>query len=222
MGSKPVKAIAETPNALRLARRVGESEAETLGRMLCDPLANTATVAHAYASDLFRGADINASIDAVTKITERVKAGDLEDLEAMLIAQATALQTMFVHLANRAQRQQLQRNFNDYLGMALKAQAQSRATISALVDLKFPRQVSYVKQANINNGGQQQVNNGTPAPRSGEADAAPPQTRILRNDDGQWLDPGAACAPSRADQELAAVGADDRAKNARGKSARRP
>lgn len=207
---------------LKLVRRPGESEAETLGRTLCDPLANTATVAHAYGGELFQGADINASIAAVTEITARVKGGDLGDLEAMLIAQATALQTMFVHLANRAQRQQLQRNMTDFLNMALKAQAQSRATISALVDLKFPRQVSYVKQANINNGGQQQVNNGAASPCAGGPDAAAPQTRILRNDDGQWLDTGAACAPGRADQELAAVGADDRPKDGRRKGARRP
>ena len=36
----------------------------------------------------------------------------------------------------------------------------SRATITALVDLKYPRQATYVKQANIAHGAQQ-VNNGT-------------------------------------------------------------
>ena len=44
--------------------------------------------------------------------------------------------------------------------MALKAQAQIRATNSALVDLKYPRQATFVKQANIAHG-PQQVNNGT-------------------------------------------------------------
>ena len=42
----------------------------------------------------------------------------------------------------------------------MKAQAQSRATITALVDLKYPRQATFVKQANIAHG-PQQVNNET-------------------------------------------------------------
>ena len=51
------------------------------------------------------------------------------------------------------------RHYGAFLGLALKAQAQSRATISALVDLKYPRQATFVKQANIAHG-PQQVNNG--------------------------------------------------------------
>ena len=47
-----------------------------------------------------------------------------------------------------------------YMTLALKAQAQSRATISALVDLKYPKQAAtFVKQANMTTG-PQQVNNG--------------------------------------------------------------
>lgn len=59
------------------------------------------------------------------------------------------------------QEQQYQRNLEAFLGLALKAQAQSRATILTLVDLKYPRQVAFVKQANIANGAQQ-MNNGAP------------------------------------------------------------
>lgn len=43
------------------------------------------------------------------------------------------------------------------------AQAQSRATIQALVELKYPRQVAFVKQAHISHG-PQQVNNGPGKP----------------------------------------------------------
>ena len=46
-------------------------------------------------------------------------------------------------------------NLESFPGLALKAQAQSRATLSALVDLKHPRQTTFVKQANITNGLQQ-------------------------------------------------------------------
>ena len=46
-----------------------------------------------------------------------------------------------------------------YLRLALKAQAQSRATVEALAEMKNPHPVSFVKQANIAHGNQQ-VNNG--------------------------------------------------------------
>lgn len=46
--------------------------------------------------------------------------------------------------------------------LALKAQVQSRARISALVDLQYSGQAKFVKQVNIAHG-QQQVKNGAPA-----------------------------------------------------------
>ena len=74
-----------------------------------------------------------------TTFTE-VKGGDLHTLEAMLISQATALQTIFTSLVPRAQEQEYQKHLESFLGLALKAQAPRCATISALVDLKYPRQ----------------------------------------------------------------------------------
>lgn len=51
--------------------------------------------------------------------------------------------------------------------MALKAQAQCRATLEALAEIKNPRPVAFVKQANIS-GEHQQVNNGVqPAQKAG-------------------------------------------------------
>ena len=67
----------------------------------------------------------------------------------MLVSQATALQTMFTSLARRAANQQRLKQFETFMTLALKAQAQSRATESALVDLKYPRQATFVRQANI-------------------------------------------------------------------------
>ena len=47
------------------------------------------------------------------------------------------------------------------MSLALKAQAQCRATLEALNEMKFPKSATFVKQANIAN--QQQINNGAPA-----------------------------------------------------------
>ena len=78
--------------------------------------------------------------------------------ERMLYRQAKTLETMVTWLARRAATQEQMRHYEAFLGLAFKAQAQSRATILALVDLKYPRQATFVKQANITHG-PQQVNN---------------------------------------------------------------
>lgn len=124
------------------------------------PSVNAAVVVAAYQTNLMgKDVDLAALIDRLCETFGKTRDGDLSNLEAMLIAQATALQTVFTSLAKRAQSQQYQKNFESILGLALKAQAQSRATIQAVVDLKYPRQVAFVKQANISHG-PQQVNNG--------------------------------------------------------------
>ena len=93
------------------------------------------------------------------KITT-IQAGDMQPIEAMLISQAQALQTMFVSLGRMAAGKTQIGQYTAFMNLALKAQAQSRATIQALVELKYPKQATFVKQANISNG-HQQVNNAT-------------------------------------------------------------
>lgn len=87
-----------------------------------------------------------------------VKQGNLADVEAMLYSQAYALNVMFATLMTRANRQEYMPPTQVLMSLAFKAQNQSRATLQALVDLKQPRQPTFVKQANISQG-HQQVNN---------------------------------------------------------------
>ncbi|HAL39836.1 MAG TPA: hypothetical protein DCP03_17725 [Polaromonas sp.] len=72
----------------------------------------------------------------------------------MLIGQATALQTIFTSLSKRAVQQEHMVHYQTFLGLVFEAQSQSRATISALVDLKYSRHATFVKQANIAHGPQ--------------------------------------------------------------------
>ena len=131
------------------------------GRMALLPSVNGAAVIEAYQGNVMgKDADMSVMIDRLRDTFGEVKSGDLHNLEAMLLSQATALQTIFTSLARRASTQERLPQYQAFLGLALKAQAQSRATISALVDLKYPRQATFVKQANIAHG-PQQVNNGT-------------------------------------------------------------
>ena len=122
---------------------------------------NNASVIQIFQDNIMgKETDINLLVEGLQDSCKNVHEGDLKSIEAMLVTQAKALQSIFTSLARKAHGQTYQKHYEAFLGLALKAQAQSRATITALVDLKFPRQATYVKQANIAHGAQQ-VNNGT-------------------------------------------------------------
>lgn len=192
-------------------------------RLALMPSINSAAVIQAFQGNLMgKDVDMNLMVDHLRTTFTEVKGGDLHTLEAMLISQATALQTIFTSLARRAQSQEYQKNLEAFLGLALKAQAQSRATISALVDLKYPRQATFVKQANIANG-PQQVNNGGAAGADPEQYAqarahgekfAPEQNKLLEAEHGQpgkRMDTRAAQAAGRTDPNVETVGEVHRA-----------
>ena len=159
----PAKAPAINLKALQLSRSPDQTNAQAEAAAAVMPSLNAAIVVDAFQRNIM-GEDLSftALTDSLRTSSDKVKAGDLSTLEAMLIGQATALQTIFTSLAKRAAHQEQMAHYQTFLGLALKAQAQSRATISALVDLKYPRQATFVKQANIAHG-LQQVNNGASA-----------------------------------------------------------
>ena len=84
--------------------------------------------------------------------------------------QATALQSLFARLTEKAFCEAHLPQFDGFMRMALRAQNQCRATLETLAALKNPPLV-FAKQANIAHGNQQ-VNNGIPKPaahaRAGE------------------------------------------------------
>ena len=116
-------------------------------------------------------AELQAVYELLALQTEQVRRGDMKSAEAMLYGQAATLQAVFTALVRRAARADQIPQFQAAMSMALKAQAQCRATIEALAEIKNPRPVAFVKQANIANG-PQQVNNGTPASQDGQQPAA--------------------------------------------------
>lgn len=116
-------------------------------------------------------AELQAVYELLATQTGKVQGGDLKSAEAMLYGQAATLQAVFTALVRRAARADQIPQFQAAMSMALKAQAQCRATLEALAEIKNPRPVAFVKQANIANG-PQQVNNGTPASHDGQQPAA--------------------------------------------------
>ena len=139
-----------------------KEKADAMAVMAMRPSVNAAAVTVEYTGFLGEQ-DIGAQMVALSNSMESLKSGDLSWCENMLFGQAHALQSIFVNLARRATKQEYLKQWEGYLRMALKAQNQCRMTIETLATIKNPP-VVFARQANINNGGQQQVNNGMPGP----------------------------------------------------------
>jgi hypothetical protein len=125
---------------------------------LC-PLMLNARTAIGFSTGLFGEPDIAESMVVLRDKVRQIQAGDLSEIEATLAAQAITLNSIFNEMARRAAAnmgQNLQLT-ESYLRMALKAQAQSRATMETLAEVKYPKAPTFVKQQN--NAYQQQVNN---------------------------------------------------------------
>ena len=91
--------------------------------------------------------------------------------------------------------------------LALKAQAQARATAETLALIKNP--MPYIRQANIANG-PQQVNNGSfqnsTRTRASAAKTQTPPNELLEHQHDNTLDIGAQAAAGRANKKLETVG----------------
>jgi len=208
----------EKPKGRKEARPVDSPDpdhSEALARMAVRPSVNAAAVMSVYTAQLgLKDDDIGALMNQLSEDVKDVWAGDMKRAEAMLFAQAHALQAIFMTLARRASKQEYLKQWEAYLRMGLKAQNQCRMTLETLATIKNPP-VVIARQANINNGGQQQVNNGAAAPAgqapAHAANAATAPTELLEQQHGEWLDTGAAGATGGVDPQLETVGKVHRA-----------
>ena len=165
---------------------------------------------------------IEETMKSIAAGIREVNQGNLRELEAMLTGQAVALQSMFAEMATRAAEQTQLKHYQAFFSMAMKAQAQSRSTIQALVELKYPRQVVITKQANISHG-HQQVNNGQLSGQYAHARPHAQEIPIESNEllevgndtTGERLDTRATQSAIREDQAMATVAAQHGRKNSR-------
>jgi hypothetical protein len=133
-----------------------------------------------------------------------VHGGDMKKAEAMLISQATALQSLFARLAERGMSCEHVPGFEANMRMALRAQSQCRATLETLATIKNPP-VIFAKQANIANG-HQQVNNGIPAPATHAGENKNQQNELLEAQNGsETLDSRATGETGGKDKAMAAL-----------------
>jgi len=212
--AKNSKAATAAPGPQKLEAKFSEAKdterAEAMAKLALRPSANAALVMSCYTKPFGVGEDELAElVMAMSEGAEKMQGGDLSRCEAMLYGQAHALQAIFMNLARRATSQDYLKQWEAYLRMALKAQNQCRMTLETLANIKNPP-VVYAKQANINNGGQQQVNNGrSPAsdvPTTSHAtNPVPVKTELLEANHDQGLDTRAQSQAGGTDSHLATV-----------------
>lgn len=211
MATRKTAAQAAGKKEARPAAAPDREKSEAMAKMALRPSVNAAAVMVSYGKPLgIAEDDIAALMDRLSDEVQDVWAGDMKRAEAMLFGQAHALQAIFMNLARRATTQEYLKQWEAYLRMALKAQNQCRMTLETLAAIKNPP-VVIARQANINNGGQQQVNNSVaPAPEKAHSRAAKVEnapTGLLEKQHGEWLDTGAESTAGGVDPHLAPVGA---------------
>ncbi len=146
-------------NALRIEQSPDETGAQAMARKLMQPALKNAAAASTF-TDKMIGSQIELPglhdyVRHFQDVSEMAAEGDLRMVSRMLAAQAVTLDSMFAELARRSAM-----NMGDYINaserygrLALKAQANCRATMEALAKLHQPREQT-VRHVHVNEGGQ--------------------------------------------------------------------
>ena len=220
--AEPSKTASKAPvpksinrKAINIAASSEEQKYEAIARTLTRPEIGAAAVIEAWSPDTH---DVNVLAIELAAQVNAVNQGEMQRTEGILISQAQALDAIFVNLMRRSTNQTNATHWEMYMRMGMKAQSQCRATLQALAEMKNPRPVAFFKQANINNGGHQQINNGVAA---GDVERSSPareiqfeQSKLLEvvGNGSTYMDAGTTKATSRGHKTLEPVGAINRAK----------
>lgn len=201
----PQPAEAPDPDRLTIAVQEGEDVNLRSAKVLSGPFATNAMALNRFARGSTGTVDLDKLVEVMTANAERVKTGDMRDVEAILVSQATVLNGLFTDLVRRSAANYSGNYFEAgerYLKMAYKAQNQCRMTLETLSTIKNPPTI-IARQANIAHG-PQQVNNGqTSATRAGEKENAP--NELLEAPHEQPLDTGTTSAAGESDTSMEAL-----------------
>lgn len=211
---------AKPEGTLQVTERKDVSRERQLADIALDPLFGGAALSTTFTKGTFGATDLTATYEGLIDRAKAIRGNKLGSAEDMLTAQAAALNAMFLEMARRsgANMGEYIQAAETYMRLALKAQAQCRATLETLANIKNPP-VVYARQANITNG-PQQVNNGVSA--SPASDQASPPNELLETEHGKRLELGTARAAVGGDPALEAVGAIDGTADGGGQSKRQP
>ena len=187
---------------LRVQLNHGESTDQAMARTVTNPECLSASVLTICQN--IDHARITEMVAELRQQSAAIHTDDLSRPESMLIAQAHTLDGLFAKLATQALTVGNLDGMERYMRLALKAQNQSRATLQTLGELKAPKQIAFVKQANI--GNQVQVNNENSSARTRARKNKKAPNELLEVEYGERLDARATGSASGADQAMAALG----------------
>jgi hypothetical protein len=183
------------------AEKVHKLNGKQIVEITLRPSLNAAAVIMDY-SKSFGEQDFIELSGVLNEDIQKVNDGNMQRCEGMLMAQAEALQSIFVNLSRRSVTQEYLKNMETFLRLALKAQSQCRQTLETLSNIKNPP-VVFAKQANFANG-QQQVNNGVAATHAEEIKNQPNEL-LEAQYGGETLDSRATGATIGKDKAMAAL-----------------
>lgn len=200
---------------LEVVRKLGQTDDRLATDMVADGEVMNACTALRFVNAEHGELSLTDMVASLREHGLAVNRGELAAAERMLNSQAVALNAMFAELARRGAANMGTHlpAAETYLRLALKAQAQSRATVETLAAIKNPP-VVFARQANINNGGQQQVNNAVPAGASADKDLAP--THMTRHLARAPVEIAGLHSELLEDQTHGGTQVDNRTKNAAG------
>jgi len=130
--------------------------------------------------------DAKRTQEALKMVSDKVRKGDLTNLEDMLTSQAFALQSLFTNMATKATLTDNAQHIELLSKIALKAQNQCRTTIATLSEMKNPKRAMFVKQ--LNQANQMQVNNTSNTEEKIQKKNTNPANELLEKTDGDRMD----------------------------------
>ena len=180
-----------------------DTRSQTLAKLVTGGVLSAATLKQ------FSGAgedlDVSDLVAEMKKAGDEAVAGDMKRVERMLANQLLTLDMLFNNLAQRSGRQDTFKGIEVLMRLALKAQAQARATAETLSVMKNPMPF-IAKQTNIAQG-HQQINNCPQSTRTGNFQTEPNELLEASHGGSNILDTRATAAAGRGNQELETVGA---------------
>lgn len=200
----------ESKRRIDLPSADGKTPEEILASIAVSGTYASSLTAKAFADSLFakeNETDFGAILGVVADISNRAAKNDLSNLERMLAAQAVALDAVFNNMARRAAANLSKHTAATeiYMRMAFKAQSQCRTTVETLAEIKNPRSVAFVRQANIAQGHQQVNNGGAGTEVAGEKKIIESSNELLEHQNGERLDTRTKSAAVGIDQAMATV-----------------
>lgn len=179
-----------------------ETSARALARNATTPESLSASVL--TLTHKLNNSQLMEMVEELKQQSAAVHANDMSRVESMLIAQAHTLDGLLAKLASKALAAERLNVMDSYMRLALKAQNQARATLQTLAEMKAPKHIAFVNQANI--GNQVQVNNGEVTTRTRARKIRKAPNELLEAEHGERMDARATGKTGCVDPAMATVG----------------